>query len=401
VEAGYLAYHVSLIDFSFVLSQHFNALDLCLPMTYGEDDRARNKLELPPHRVRIVQLPFYFGLDTSPGKALRRFVGAFRLVWQQSASWDLVGCVLPNVIGIAFAIAARLRRKPLFLIVRGNRSHTVKHAVAGPYWKKQILGWAAEVMEIPCRYLIRQGVPTFVFGEQLVTSYGRYGSRVFPLRALLHDSLGKRPETKVQARDRLTLIYVGRLSGEKGVADLLEATRIIRNRLPDRAVRLRIVGDGPQSVELQLLASRLGLNDAVEFIGGLSFGPQLFELYAAADIFVLPSYTEGLPGVLLEAMALGVPVVATRVGGIPQLIVEGQNGLLVDPQIPDRLADAICRIAVSPELWSALREGGFETAPHYSYREAARAMIASLRSIYPQLAWRNLEDRKDECVQPS
>jgi len=388
---SYVAYYASLIDFALLLRHQFESVDLCLPLADGKDERAQNTIELPSDRVRIIRLPFYLGLDVSLRSALKRFAGALRLAWQQTAGWDLVGCVLPSVMGTAFALAARLQGKPLFLIVRGDKRRVVEHAASGPRWKRRILGWAAELMEAPCRYLIGRGVPAFVFGEQLLESYRKHGPRVFPLNAILGDQVRPAAERRFHDPRQLAVVYVGRLSGEKGLLDLLEAMRLVCDRLPDRSIRLRIVGEGPMRADLEGVARQLGLGEQVEFRGLLPFGRELFEEYNAADVFVLPSYTEALGAVLLEAMALGVPVVGTRVGGIVGLIEDGRNGLLVDPHAPHQLADAICRFAQSPALVDAVRAGGFKTAPRYTLRQAARDMVESLRTVYPQLQWATTE----------
>jgi glycosyltransferase involved in cell wall biosynthesis len=138
--------------------------------------------------------------------------------------------------------------------------------------------------------------------------------------------LGTAPERK--ASTRTTIISVGRLSAEKGQAGLLQAFGNLAGDYPDAA--LVIVGDGPEGAALQAATRRLGIADRVTFTGRLSESDTL-ERIAAADILVLPSFMEGLPIVLMEAMAAGTAVVASRVAGIPELVKEGESGLLFTP----------------------------------------------------------------------
>ena len=133
------------------------------------------------------------------------------------------------------------------------------------------------------------------------------------------------------------LVSVGRLSREKGHDVLLRALADLRSR--GVAVTLRVVGDGPERAALDSLAENLGLADAVEFAGALPPG-QLPDAYAHADAFVLPSRREGFGVALVEAMATGLPVVATRSGG-PSDIVSPSDGILVAPDDPGALADGI------------------------------------------------------------
>ncbi len=139
------------------------------------------------------------------------------------------------------------------------------------------------------------------------------------------------------------VLAVGRLSREKALADLIEAVALLRQgSLPCRLV---VVGHGPERPRLEQLAT--GRQVHVTFAGHVDDPGQY---YADAEVFVLPSRSEGSPNVLLEAMAAGVPVVATAVGGIPEMATDGQHALLVPPAQPARLADAIARLIRDPGL---------------------------------------------------
>jgi glycosyltransferase involved in cell wall biosynthesis len=148
-----------------------------------------------------------------------------------------------------------------------------------------------------------------------------------------------------------TLVCVGRLSPEKGQAGLLEAFAKLRDRHPE--LRLRLVGDGPDRDALEKHAQKLGLGDAVTFVGRLPEEQTLVEI-VEGDLLVLPSFMEGLPIVLMEAMALGVPVIASRVAGIPELVEEGSTGLLFSPSNWDDLAARIDRLLSDDALRSSI-----------------------------------------------
>ena len=109
------------------------------------------------------------------------------------------------------------------------------------------------------------------------------------------------------------------------------------------------VGDGPERAGLEALAAELALSDRINFTGAVG-QDELPRLYAAADAFCLPTLAEGLGVVLMEAMAAELPVVSTRVMGVPEVVDDGACGLLVAPGRPDGLADALERLAASPEL---------------------------------------------------
>lgn len=161
-------------------------------------------------------------------------------------------------------------------------------------------------------------------------------------------------------------VTVARLSPEKDIANLLRAVQIVRQRFPD--FRLEIAGDGPERENLQRLVAELALQDAVRFLGEVREVPAVL---ARARLFVLPSKTEGISLTLLEAMASGLPVVATRVGGTPEVVAEEETGLLVPSQEPPPLADALGRLWSSSQAAAALGSAGRRRAQdHFDIRAA-------------------------------
>jgi glycosyltransferase involved in cell wall biosynthesis len=160
-----------------------------------------------------------------------------------------------------------------------------------------------------------------------------------------HRLLGEqRPAENV----RFTVLFVGRFYRRKRVEILLRAAAALRGRVPNLEVRL--VGAGPCELQLRRLSSELNLDGAVTFLGEVSRA-QLIAEYHRADLFCLPSVQEGFGIVLLEAMAAGKPIVASRAAAIPEVV---PHGLLVDPESPEALAGAIATLHASPDQRAAL-----------------------------------------------
>jgi glycosyltransferase involved in cell wall biosynthesis len=144
---------------------------------------------------------------------------------------------------------------------------------------------------------------------------------------------------------RLVVGAVGRLSAEKGFDRLIRAfDRLLAAGLD---AELWVAGDGDQRPDLQALIDTLRLGDRVRLLG---YRADTMSLYQAMDVFALSSLREGLPNVVLEAMALEVPVIATRIAGVPRLIRDGENGLLAAPGSVDELADGLARLLTDPAL---------------------------------------------------
>lgn len=174
------------------------------------------------------------------------------------------------------------------------------------------------------------------------------------------------------------ILFLGQLSAEKGVLDLVRAFSAIASRFP-RAV-LVCAGTGATRA-VEALARELGIADRVQCPGWLGEEAKRRAL-AEADVFVLPSYTEGLPMALLEAMSWGVPVIASPVGGIPQVIREGVNGLLVPAGEVAGLASALTRLLAEPAYAERLGTAGRATIESQFALDAA---LARLGKLYAQL----------------
>ena len=142
----------------------------------------------------------------------------------------------------------------------------------------------------------------------------------------------------------LTLLYLGRLAREKGIYEILEAVRLAHVR--GQRLHLLIAGEGSESGGVRRRIKELGLAPMVTILGPV-FGPEKMELLRSADVFVLPSHGEGLPYALLEAMAAGLPAIATRVGAIPDVMTDGTHGYLVPCRDPAAIASAIRLLADS------------------------------------------------------
>jgi glycosyltransferase involved in cell wall biosynthesis len=175
------------------------------------------------------------------------------------------------------------------------------------------------------------------------------------------------------------IVTVGRLAWPKDPHTLVRALARVRVR-PYSAL---IVGDGPEQAGVEAEVRRLGLESAVQLCGPRHDVP---DLLARSDVFVLASRSEGGPISILEAMAAGLPVVASDVGGVGELVAEGTTGILVPPADPDALAAALDRLLADPELRRRLGAAGLERA-----RE--RFDLNALRSAHLELYARALERR--------
>jgi len=177
--------------------------------------------------------------------------------------------------------------------------------------------------------------------------------------------LGRLKPRPASGSPRPRLLCVGGLVPKKGHRHLLRACAMLKERGVD--FELLVIGEGPFGARLRELCAALGLGDRVAFLGGLS-GDEVMARYTPDAILVQPSVyapdgeRDGFPTVISEAMAVGTPVVSTYVSGIPEVIRNGENGLLVSPEDPEALAEAIGRLLADPALRARLAAAGMATA---------------------------------------
>jgi glycosyltransferase involved in cell wall biosynthesis len=166
---------------------------------------------------------------------------------------------------------------------------------------------------------------------------------------------------------------VSRLDPAKGVDVLIHALSRLEN------VTLVVIGDGAERGALEMLSRELGVAERICWTG---YRPDVFRLLPACDVFVQPSRYEGLPTTVMEAMAIGLPVVATAVGGTPEVVVDGVTGLLVPPHDSVALAQAITRLLNDPDLRRAMGQAGRERVEkHFSVEQ----MVRQTEALYEEL----------------
>ena len=174
------------------------------------------------------------------------------------------------------------------------------------------------------------------------------------------------------------LLFVGRFDHVKGLPVLLEAFALIAANDPE--VHLDLVGDGPERPDLEALVREKGLEKRVMFPGYRS-QEELEEYFSRADVFVITSFAEGIPVVLMEAMSRGVPVVAPRITGIPELVEEGINGLLTAPADIDDLVRCLSDLLYDPNLRNRLAaEGRRKVEEHFNINTETGRLVKIMRS---------------------
>jgi glycosyltransferase involved in cell wall biosynthesis len=322
----------------------------------------------------FVGLPHYSSL-TRPVSALIPILRSLKSFWRTLDAVDAVWLLGPHGLALPFALLAALRRKRIALGVRQDLPRYVQSRHPGRRW----IHLSALVLEAGYRILARQ-LPVVVVGPELAKCYGA-AARLLAMTVSLvrEDEIVPVEDALKRSYDgELRVLSVGRLEREKN--PLLLADVLTRVRQRDDRWRLWVCGEGPMHAELSQRLERLGQAPHAELKGYLPVTGGLLEAYRTSHALLHVSWTEGLPQVLFEAFAAGLPVVATAVGGVAEAV--GEAGLLIAPGDPDAAAEALTRLAADPQLRARLIAAGNERA-HRHTLEAESARVAE----FLQTAW--------------
>jgi len=312
-----------------------------------------------PTAVTLVALPHYRDLKSARAIA-RASVGTARAMWRGLAGTDIVWVFGPHPFGFLLIALALARRRRVVLGVRQETLTYARNRMPGVgRWSPKLFG--VRVLDASHRVLARR-LPATLVGPAIVAQYG--GERptnldmtvsLVPAR-ILADS-----PREGGVDGRVELLTVGRLEVEKNPLLVVEMLAELEHRRPGR-FRLTWIGRGALEPEVRRLAQQRGVEGLIELRGYVPFGPELLDLYRRVDIFVHVSWTEGVPQVLIEALACATPIVATAVGGVSRTLEEGRSGLLVPPGDRHALVEAVERLADDATLRHAMAERGLERA---------------------------------------
>lgn len=371
------------------LARNFSGVDLIVPLRTGRLNAAAATIDTA--NITVCPLPSArsgWRMYTSHLPII--LFGMLRLLAARRWDWDRVLIYEVQPLSQIWLALCGLAGLPVMLYVGGRHEQAVlsRNGERGWIMRSLVSGWSRWCSFVVPRLARR--VLLVVTGQELVDIYSRLpGAEVYNVAS----SSVRRSDIITEARKGQrcdesnhtpVVLSVCRVTPIKGLEYLIFAAGELARR--GIAVRLQIAGrhDGPYASELAEMAERHGIADSLEFLGPISPGSKLRSIYDAADIFVLPSLSEGTPKVILEAMSRGLPVIASAVGGIPDIIEDGQNGLLVPPGRDDDLARAIERVIGDVSLREQLSAEGLRTVAGLTVeRQTARlaAIIKAERTI--------------------
>ena len=307
------------------------------------------------HEVEVVKTKSPFGDPPEAG------IGSADVVISQSAA------------GTKFLLSRKGRKPPVVVIQHGTLWGSLKTKLRIDGFSPRLISYTikAYILDLlrlhRCEAIIavsekvRKDLVSeyFLPPEKIKVIYNGVKAEKFANQQLI-DSKNRRLDRTIN--NRKTILYLGRLAKEKGLDVLLQAFQETIQPFSHLTIQLLIVGSGPAFDPLNNRTEELGLTSAVKFIGKVPY-ENVPKYYQEADVFVYPSEAvEGLPMSVIEAMAAGLPVVASRIGGIPEAVIDGETGLLVKSGNVDELSTALSKLLMDDELRKKMGQRAREVA---------------------------------------
>lgn len=324
-----------------------------------------------PDGIDFVPLPWYDTLARPVG-VIRALLGSMRRFWRVLDDVDAVWLLGPHPTCLAFAALAVLRRRRVILGVRQDLPSYARTKHPG----KRGVQLIADLLEGSYRLLARR-CATVVVGPDLARKYS-HARRLLPISVSLIRAADV-PEAPPAAADweaaELRALSVGRLEAEKN--PLLLADVLAELRRQDPRWRLDVCGEGPLADDLAERLAELGQSDAARMLGYVPVDGGLLDLYRSSHALLHVSFTEGVPQIMFEAFAAGLPIVATAVGGVPEAV--GDDALQIPPADAPAAAESLSRLAADPALRERLRTGGLERLRSHTLEAECERLAAFLR----------------------
>jgi len=295
-------------------------------------------------------------------------IAILRLTSKQASDVDVVFFFGGEALLIPVMIT-KLQRRQVIFILRGSFVKDMQIRM--------------KVFSKPLSYMNRINMALadkiIIYAECLVTQWKleRYHKKILVAPNLFVDTEVFKPTNQLVAREKI-IGYIGRLDAEKGILNFIHAMPMLFKKLND--VRVLVIGDGQLRDEVKQFLENERLADRVQLTGWVSHD-DMPDYLNQLKLLVLPSYTEGLPNVILEAMACGTPILTTSVGSIPEIITDGENGFIMEDNSPDSIARNIIMILGQQDLDRISQNGRSFVMEKFTYEAALRRYEKVLKEL--------------------
>jgi len=365
-----------------VLAKAFDGLDVVAFVCSGCKLQGRDRIDLGP-RVHLERLaPVHSGLDLYFCRLPAWMVGIARTVARHRNTWSSALVIDSGPASHWFFECCHRAGIPTAIYTRGDASASITHIDRYQSGIRHLWRWCMGHWYPWSESRMARCSPLVTDSDLLAARLRAQGADVRLIVASLvrpHHLASRPPEASLQPQP-LRICWIGRMVRLKGLHVLLEALSMLaRDAI---AFSVDLVGHGDESYvrELQARASCPDLDGKVRFLGPAQWGDGLFKRLDRSEVFVLPSFTEGTPKTVTEAMARGLVVVASRVGGLARLVADGETGFLVSAGDPCELSERLRALALNPDLRRRMAANTLKKASGLTMDEQLPILVTALKN---------------------
>ena len=312
------------------------------------------------------------------------FVKLLIHVYRIRSRIDVIWIPEIRMVGAIAYLVAKVLKIPAFFYLRGNNFREAKNRnTTKPTFVRSIYSVGIYLEYILGKLLVNKTL-TFVCGEELYAMYKTRNNKVcrFVSSLIEKDNISAHAKN-ISGKLNINLLFVGRLVNYKGLEYLIKALPSIVHRYSKvtRQLHLIIVGKGDDEIRLKEIINQNDISEYISFRGYITDRNTLYSIYDECDILIIPSLTEGTPKIIPEAMARGLPIIATNAGGLPYMIKDGEAGIIVESANSREIGESIKYILEHPIVYSEMSHSALKTAASYTSDRQFAMMIKQTSSI--------------------
>lgn len=341
------------INFNFLIK-----VNSTIDLSYNKIDNYDKIFFLKKYKNLVALIPIYLFYLPFVLKEINQFIDEL----------DCVIIMCPSPISKTIFKIAKRKKKKIILLFRQDIVEMTTNRFFGI--KKIIATYFANYYQNYFYNNINNQTIVITSGEKLKCMFMPYTDNVYSIadsRFFNKDIINIKDVEKINYNAKLKFLFVGRLEVNKGIKELLLTAFHFKDK-----ISLTIVGDGPMRTEIDQFINTNQLNNTITCKGFIGFGEQLLSIYKENDFFLFPSYSEGLPQVILEAMANGCFVISSNVGSIPFIIKHNHNGILINPHNFDNILTVVNSIIDQKYNIKEIRLNAIRTATVYSFENQVK-----------------------------
>lgn len=367
------------LNFLFNFSKYFDKVSICIPVYKTLPEMGTRFFKISPDENGIIEIkatfPYKSVIDFYKKIPIIILYNLFILTRVIKHS-DLIFMHLPAMNSFIAALLAWIFNKPVISYFVGDEKRIVEVGNKYKGLQRVIAIFISSIHNLIYTKIVRNSRAAFFLSSDLKNRFQKYNTRSYLAFSSLIQNNNIHIKKIRKSINVVKLLYVGALRHEKGINYLIQCVQCLIH--DGFKVKLYICGDGPERDTYQNFVKYGGLDKFIDFLGNVPWGERLFKIYINCDIFILPSLSEGVPRVLLEAMANGLPIVASRVGGISDIIKNMRNGILVPPSSPYALKDAVKILINDFNLRKTIIENGYKYVMKHTAEKQIEGIVKKI-----------------------